>query len=401
MIAQASRRPAEIVIVYLAGLAQGLGLVTFPAASNIFKSAEFHHLTSSEYGTLFVPMILCAIVASGVGGALAHRLGLKQLFLLGLTSNFLSMSLLALSNGFVGQHSLAYGLLLLAMAVLGAGFGVTLTSLNTYAMAFFPSRPSAALASLHAVLGIGTALAPLLLAVFAGMGWWWGLPVGIGLLFMILTVTSAGYPLEVTHPAKEERHAGLISLLRALPARFWIFSGIVLLYGTCETIFGNWATIYLHEDKGLSLQEAGFALAAFWAMVTVGRVVVAAASIWLSAWRIYPALPVMILGAFLSIPAIGGAMGNVVAFGFAGLACSAFLPLSISFAEQEFSEMAEVVSGGLIAAYMLGYGMGSFGVGPLRETGGLALSTIYTASSALAVIMVLLAFFLTRGRRTA
>ncbi len=63
--------------------------------------------------------------------------------------------------------------------MLGAGFGATLTPLNIYVVSFFPSKPSTALTSLHVILGTGTALAPLLLALFVGMGWWWGLPVGV------------------------------------------------------------------------------------------------------------------------------------------------------------------------------------------------------------------------------
>ena len=399
MSVQASRRPVEITIVYLTGLAQGLSLVTFPAASNIFTSTEFHQLTSSEYGSLFLPLIVCAILASGLGGALGRRLGLKRIFLLGLMFNLLSMAVLALSNQFVGHHGAAYGLLLVATGILGAGFGATLTPLNIYVVRFFPGKPSAALTSLHAILGTGTALAPLLLALFVGMGWWWGLPVGVGGLFLLLGVMSLGQSLEVEHAKKSPGHEGLASLLRALPPRFWVYAGIVILYGICETVFGNWATIYLHEDKGLSLRQAGFALATFWAMVTVGRVVVAAAAFWFPSHWIYRALPIMMLGAFLGIPTVEGAVGNLVAFGFAGLACSAFLPLSISLAEQEFWEVAEVVSGGLISAYMLGYGLGSFGVGPLREMASYSLSTIYTASSALAAAMAVLVYLLRRPSR--
>ena len=95
---QASRRPVEITIVYLTALAQGLSLVTFPAASNIFTSTEFHQLTSSEYGSLFLPLIVCAILASGLGGALGRRLGLKRIFLLGLMFNLLSMAFLTLRS---------------------------------------------------------------------------------------------------------------------------------------------------------------------------------------------------------------------------------------------------------------------------------------------------------------
>ncbi len=103
MSGQASRRPVEIAIVYMTGLAQGLSMVTFPAASNIFTSTEFHQLTSSEYGSLFLPMIVCAILASGLGGALGRRLGLKRVFLRGLVSNLPSMAVLALSNSSWGS----------------------------------------------------------------------------------------------------------------------------------------------------------------------------------------------------------------------------------------------------------------------------------------------------------
>jgi len=399
MSVQSAKKPGEIAIVYLAGLAQGLSLVTFPAASNIFTSEEFHQLTSSEYGSLYLPMIVCAILASGLGGALGRRLGLKRIFLLGLTFNLVSMVVLTLSNQFVGHHGAAYGLLLVATGMLGAGFGATLTPLNIFVVKFFPSKPSTALTSLHATLGFGTALAPLVLTFFISMGWWWGLPVGVGGLFLLLGVTSLGQSLEVEHDGDGPGHEGLSSLLRVMPPRFWVYAGIVVLYGVCETVLGNWATIYLHEDKGLSLSQAGFALATFWAMVTVGRVLVAAVSFWFPSHWIYCALPIMILGAFLGIPMIDGPVGNLVAFGFAGLACSAFLPLSISLAEQEFWKVAEVVSGGLIAAYMLGYGLGSFGVGPLREAFDFSLSAIYTASGALAAAMAVLIYFLRKPTR--
>ncbi len=401
MRSKALGRRGEICVIYLAGLLQGLSLVTVPAASNIFTSAQFHKLTSSEYGSLFLPLIACAILASILSGVLGRRLGLKPIFLVGLTFNLVSMAVLALSDRFVAYHGVAYGFLLVATGMLGAGFGATLTPLNTYVVRFFPNKPSTALTSLHAILGTGTALAPLLLGVFVGVGSWWGLPVGIGGVFLLLLIVSLGQPLKVEYGGKEPRHADPTSSLWALPARFWIFAGIVILYGICETVFGNWAAIYLHEDKGMSLRQAGFALAAFWGMVTVGRVAVAAASFSLPAHWIYGALPIVILGAFLGIPRAGGPASNLIAFGFAGLGCSAFLPLSISFAEQEFWEAAEVVSGGLMAAYMLGYGVGSFGVGPLRETGGFALSGIYTASSLLAAVMAALVVFLARPRRAA
>ena len=61
-----------------------------------------------------------------------------------------------------------------------------------------------------------------------------------------------------------------------LPARFWVYAGFAVLYGVCETVNGNWAQLDLTSELGASQTAAAFALTAFWAMVTLGRVVFAA-----------------------------------------------------------------------------------------------------------------------------
>src|SRR5215469_4658668 len=55
---------AENRVVYLAGMVQGIVLVTFPAASTIFTSRKYYGLSSSLYGDIFVPQVLMAILAS-------------------------------------------------------------------------------------------------------------------------------------------------------------------------------------------------------------------------------------------------------------------------------------------------------------------------------------------------
>ena len=69
----------------------------------------------------------------------------------------------------------------------------------------------------------------------------------------------------------------------------------------------------------------------------------------------------------------------MLAFALAGLACSACLPLSIGTASNETPRFVETISGWMVAAYMMGYGIGAFAVGPLRELGDLELSTVYSA----------------------
>ena len=60
---------------------------------------------------------------------------------------------------------------------LGIGFGLTVPALNNLAASFFPAAADRAVLYLNALLGLGTALAPVLVAVFLGIGLWWGLPL--------------------------------------------------------------------------------------------------------------------------------------------------------------------------------------------------------------------------------
>ena len=185
----------------------------------------------------------------------------------------------------------------------------------------------------------------------------------------------------------------------ALPRRYWLYATAVFLYGILETLNGNWAPLYLSGERGVSPRGASMALAAFWAMVTVGRVLVAALSVRVPARSIYLALPVLLLITFQLASRVQGETGGILVFGMAGLACSAFLPLSISFGGGEFPRLAAVVAGGLIAFYQLGYGVAAFATGPLRDLMQLPFSMIFASGSAIAVPLIVIAALIVRRPR--
>jgi len=68
-------------------------LVTFPAASTIFTDPWQYDLSSTQYGTMFLPQVLTAIIASLLGGGLARRFGTKRVYLAGLAADLASMIL--------------------------------------------------------------------------------------------------------------------------------------------------------------------------------------------------------------------------------------------------------------------------------------------------------------------
>jgi MFS family permease len=390
MPAAASR--FEVALLYLAGVVQGLALVTFPAASTIFASPTGFNLSSTQYGALFIPQVALAVLASAFGARLARRLGLRGVLRLGLCGDLLAMALLATSPLLIGTPA-AFIQLCLATGALGLGFGATVMALNTLVERFFPSNADGAVLLLNALLGVGTALAPLLVALFTALGAWWALPSLLTLLLAMLlfgTLHATLLPPDgaAATTAASQDTAGVGG---GLPAGFWSFAVAVLLYGVVESLSGTWATLYLASQRGVPAQTAAFALTTFWAMVTLGRVIVAVLDRFVSSHRIYLALPVLLAIAFQIVAHAGGAISGIAGFAAAGFACSAFLPFSISFSGTTFPRQAATMSGALIAIYQVGYGIAAFGVGPLRQLAGLAFSTVFSAGSIAALALAVAA----------
>lgn len=391
---------AETLVVYAAATIQGIVLVTIPAASNIFTNPQQYGLSSTRYGTLFVPQVIAAIATSLLGTWLSRRFGTKPVYLAGLTCGLISMVLLLLSAVVMSRQSLAYGLLLLANASLGAGFGLTVPALNSLTAAFHPGAVDSSVLVVNALLGVGTALAPAFVAVFVGLGFWWGLPVLSSILLVALILASLPLPLRTGARIGAREPGVQTASLASVAARFWPYAALATVYGICEAVNGNWAQLDMTRSLGASVTMASLALTAFWAMVTVGRVLFAVVQKRFPARWIYHILPFLLAGVFLIISALpsGRASLGVLAFGLAGLCCSALLPLTISFGHAELTAFSASVAGGVIAFYQLGYGIAAFGVGPLVDA-GLPLSTVYALASVVAVIMGVLSFTVARRPR--
>jgi MFS family permease len=369
-------------------------LVTFPAASTIFTDPSEYDLSNTQYGGLFVPQVVMAVTAALLGAGLGGRFGTKRVYLAGLAAGLVSMSLLLVSAAVKTDQTLAYGLLLLATTFLGVGFGLTVPALNTFAAAFNPGSISRAILVLNALLGLGTVLAPVFVAVFDGLGFWWGLPLTSAVLLVLLLLVSLRLPLRADAPAAapEGARAGI-------PRRFWVYAAFAVLYGVCETVNGNWLQLDMTTELDSSTTAASLALTAFWGSVTAGRVLFAAIQQRVPPRVTYHLLPFVLAGAFVIVavlphdtPALG-----ILAFALAGLGCSALLPLTIGFGQEELTVISAAVAGGVIASYQIGYGIAAFGIGPLVD-GGVALTTVYAVAAGVALVMGAASFAVARRR---
>src|SRR5262252_464442 len=383
---------AEIRTVYAAGLVQGIALVTFPAASTIFTSPSQYGLSNTQYGSLFLPQVVTAITTSVLSGSLVARFGAKRVCLAGLTADLASMALLIVSQFFTSNQPVAYGLLLVATACLGAGFGLTAPAINTLTAAFHPGRADASVLVLNALLGLGTTLAPVFVAIFVGLGFWWGLPVLSSVLLLALIAVSAGLPLRAGAPG-----AAPAGRTGGIPPLFWVFAAFAVLYGFCETMNGNWSQLDMTKDLHATATQASFALTAFWGMVTVGRILFALIERWFPPQLTYRVLPFLLAVMFVIIAILpaGNPAAGILAFALAGLGCSALLPLTISFASEQLLTMGASVAGAVIAFYQMGYGIAAFGTGPLVDN-GVSLHVLFGFAAIAAVVMGVLSFTLAR-----
>lgn len=389
---------SEILTVYVAGMLQGIALITFPAAGGVFTSPTGYGLSNTEYGALFAPQVVVAIISSLLGAGLSLRLGAKRIYLFGLAANLVAMALLVTSKIAMHEHATAYGFLLAATTSVGVGFGFTVPALNTLAAAFFPRKVDEAILTLNALLGLGTTLAPVFIAVFVALQIWWALPVLVGVLIFGLLILSLPQKLD---EEDELRNAQTQTNKAKFPVRFWVFAMFALLYGICEAMNGNWASLFMLNRLGTSALLASVALALFWGTVTAGRVLFAVIKQWFPENLVFRALPFVVSVAFVicaCLPRTAAGFG-LLAFGLAGLGCSALLPLTISFGQKELTSIASSVAGGLIAFYQIGFGIAAFGAGPLQTRGGLELNSIYGGAAVIAIVMAVLAFVVVRPEK--
>jgi MFS family permease len=386
----------SIFVVYAAGLLVGVAVVLMPSASNVFRDTQAHALSAHEYGLLFVPMILGAIAAATVTGPLAARHGLQRLLLAALGLLVTALALLAVTAPLVRHHALAFRVLLVSNAALGGGFGGGMTALNSYAPRVLPRHPQSALTALHATVGVGTILPPIVVPRLAAHGIWWSLPLALALTIAVVAIISTLLPLDRLAPPP------MVTVGAASPASsspLWRFCVVAAIYGILEALFGDWAPVFLHEERMLDGTTAGLALSLFWAAVTAGRVGVAIAARYVSPRAIHITLPIGIAAALLLAHGAAGATGAGLACALGGLGCSSFLPLTIGAAAAANPARSETAAGLTFAAYLAGNGAGGAGVGLVRDALSLSIGAIYLAGAAVAVALVMLAARSLAGNR--
>lgn len=383
----------ETLAIYCAGLLQGVTLVAFPAASTIITNSHDYAFSATAYGSLFIPQAILSIVASALNPSMTLKFGSKQIFIIGIIANLIAMLLLFVSILWMHHFKAAYCTLFIATAMLGLGFGLVVPTLNETLALLVPTKINFMLLILNALLGVGTALAPLLILLFVQLGFWWGLPVVMVCLLCLLLLFS----LKISFPNGSVKDTFKQT---TIPKRFWIFAAFALLYGIIETLNGNWASIYMKSQMDAPIKIQTLALAAFWGMVTFGRVFFALIDKFFKETTAFQLAPFIAMIAFIIITLLpsGSNFWGICTFGLAGLGCSVLLPLIISFGTIQLKTIAASVPGLIIACYLLGYGIAAFGVGPLEESAHLTLRENFLIGAVVAFILGMISFAIVQDK---
>lgn len=372
----------------------GVALVLFPAAGSILTSVDHHGFSSSQFGSIFTPQIIMAILSSLFASKLADKVGMKKVLLYGLFALILSTALLTASHGLEGNVTAAFVMVLLATGFLGIGFGFSLTALNPFAYQLFAGKETSAITALHFFLGIGTATSPLLISYFTSLEMWWGASLATAIVLLILLIFTWRLPLKLaTEASAKESSAEVVKF--KIPGRLWWYITAVFFYGGCEATFGSWGSVFLEKQGGLSVAKASLGLSLFWGSVAIGRILFALVSLRFKTNLLYAAAPFVLALIFYLLPQANSEILYLCAMAIGGLVISFMLPKSFSNATADFPKNAALVSGLLVAALQLGTGFSANFIGFLNEK--YSLSTLFQFSTIYASIFGGVLLYLYKG----
>jgi fucose permease len=196
-------------------------------------------------------------------------------------------------------------------------------------------------------------------------------------------------PVHGSEPSRSPRTSSLTrSAVAASLALFALYVGI-------EVTTGQWAATFLEDSRGLSGRAAGFATSAFWAGITIGRLLLGRLLLGqgsVQTARILSIATGAMLAAFLLAATAPGPVA-IAAFAIAGLALApAFPMLMATTAERVGAAMAGRVSGWqLLAANVGGTGLAALTGLVVALTSARAPIVVLSLSAVVGLVVVRIA----------
>lgn len=386
---------SPLLLIHLLTLFLGISFTIIPASANFLISEKGMHLSKLDYGNLFILLISGALFVSYFAGNIVKKIGLRSLLIFGVIMTASSMALLSLENLVLHEITFSYSLLMWVLFFLGCGFGALFTCLATYACHFFSSHSETPLTALYIVLSIGCAIGPLLFTLCLSLSIWWMAP-----LLTAVTLTFIGILSNSNLPRPKDSSPIVQFSMAHFPKGklFLVLAALSLLYGLCETLISTWGTVFLNQERGMSIPLANYALSIFWLSIAAGRILLSVYRYKLNPKVVVCILPLLLILGFLLIAKTSCHGYTILSFSLAGLGCSGLLPLLLSLSQRISKEIALLI-GILSGFYIIGYGLASSGMASVERRSGMNLSSLFILGGAFAAVLAIMAFIAARRKR--
>jgi MFS family permease len=356
--------PADRAAIYSCALFQGAVTVIFAAYTAVFI-AEYHYdLSLSHYGALFIPQVFAAVVATFFSATIGNRLYAKRAYRAGLGCSLLGLALL-IATEWAERLASSYPLLLTATAFVGAGFGLTLPFLRSYAVSFKPLRARRQILLVNGLVAVGMATAPLYVLATRATAIWWSLPLLLGVVVavqMLLSRSLRALPDGAPSPRAD----------REVPARFHAYPVLALLYGVCAIICITGPHFLTGGVLEPRLSSVVLAEVGFWAALVAGGRIVFAIIDGMKSRRLAASIGVFMIALVLAILSATVSRYDLVHFGIyllAAIGCAALLPIDTRPGHEHIAQFPIAVTVGLLALFPVGLGLSRFGVDIVARSG--------------------------------
>jgi len=378
---------AKIIIVFLLAFFTGVNFVVFPALGTAFTDSSLFGLSSSQFGNLFIPQVICIIISCLGAPFLVNKWGPKVVLAIGLLLMIISTGVLWTLQFFINDSSLLFPVLMILVAFTGSGFGLCITTLNPLAASLFENNKSSAILILQFLVGLGTSTAPLMMNLIGNVKNWMYVP---GCIFILVSIAFTAFLLL---KLEKETFFELPGHFK-IPPKLWLFFVTIVLYGCTEGTFGSFGAIIL-KNQGLDNNKASLGLSLFWGGIALNRLLFGIFSKNKDLSYLFLFSPLIVAGLLLFLLLYPNVNSIVLMMFLIGFFMGSIFPGSIGWGTVEFPTLSVVVSGFLMAANQVGTGIITNVLGSLSNQTNIIFQFLIVCM----ILICLLLFYLKRNSK--
>lgn len=260
-----TRKNTGVLIMTFAALLS-LGLAVSVIGPLLPAIAEVNQASLAETGGILSVFFVGALLSTTLAGPVSDRFGYK----IPIAASLLVMA--AGLAGFTTTRTLWQTMAFVFITGLGHG-GVDVLG-NLLTARIYGDKNVEKLNLLHFFFGVGAFAGPAIVSLMitlTGSGFW--VPRLVAVLAVVLGClffTRAGIPL----PLKHQHDVAPFRQVFRSPV-IWLFAVLLLVYVGTENGMGGWITSFTGQATGASVEVGALISSGFWALLTVGRLIIA------------------------------------------------------------------------------------------------------------------------------